>query len=578
MNKDKLNGIINELASLGDDLPQKEQLPTSISTSLRAADPQENLSEDSYIQNFPQDRARFEAEFNRPKLGFTEKLQRKVSTKAIEEKDVIRRELIKLSRQQEVSTSIISSSLPELREMAKSNDSIATLLKAIEDPKRLERLEQLRTGKELSPAVASKLVSELENIEVALKQIGIQFDTQFADIVGNFQTFIKDNRIDIGSRRDALENIVKSAKLQKLQSESIERLSKILEQGGNLDKKQISEIGPLLEKLRDDAKKQDIRVRGTFDEMNRKLGGILGTDTDVRDLLEKQTEQGINIKDLLKRGGLPASQTGQGILSGFFAAIGLPGLESLLPDLGSLLSTFGKGGLARGALSKIGNLGKIATTGGIAGEALATGSGGLLSKAGGLLGKIGKGTPLLSGLVSAGSSLASGNSLGQAATTGISSLGASAAGAALGTVLGGPVGTAVGGIIGGIIGDQLGPWIHDVFFGDEGLFTRIGKLIGLVDPTKPKEGQQVNLDIDQNIPQISSPRPLSSNISTKANVLSVQNNKEMADALKQSVQKPTVVPMPVVSSKGGTGSSSPTPRVNSIDDHGLQLLNFGNVE
>jgi hypothetical protein len=144
----------------------------------------------------------------------------------------------------------------------------------------------------------------------------------------------------------------------------------------------------------------------------------------------------------------------QGGKGGGGAAGGL--LEKLLPKV------FGKGGaeVAKGGVKSVSSVGKVAD---------ATGKSGVLSKAGVILSKatkplskLAKAAGPLSGLISFGANMASGEGMGRSAIKAIASTVGGVVGGTLGSFI--PVaGTAAGGIGGGLAGDWVGGKIADAF-------------------------------------------------------------------------------------------------------------------
>ena len=140
----------------------------------------------------------------------------------------------------------------------------------------------------------------------------------------------------------------------------------------------------------------------------------------------------------------------------------------------------GGGGMGMGMMGGMG--------GAAAGKVVSKGGGSFLSK----VSKVGKATPIIGGVLTAGLGLMQGESVAKAGSRGVGTTVGSIAGAALGASLG-PVGMFVGGLIGGMLGDVLGG-----LFGD--FLDNLGNILTMKKPPEepqnpPQVGQKNNVTL-----------------------------------------------------------------------------------
>jgi hypothetical protein len=159
-----------------------------------------------------------------------------------------------------------------------------------------------------------------------------------------------------------------------------------------------------------------------------------------------------------------------------------PALKKLVTKLKDEGIGTGGGGMGMGMMGGMG--------GAAAGKVVSKGGGSFLSK----VSKVGKATPIIGGVLTAGLGLMQGESVAKAGSKGVGTTVGSIAGAALGASLG-PVGMFVGGLIGGILGDVLGG-----LFGD--FLDNLGNILTMKKPPEepqkpgvPQVGQKNNVTL-----------------------------------------------------------------------------------
>jgi len=281
--------------------------------------------------------------------------------------EAIRKELIPFTSKAAITKKFIEQNLAALSDVAKTNQSVAEILKHIEDPKYQKSMDmivsKLTKNEEIFPEEMKEMISYFENVAGGLENVGVELSYSLPNLIKNVQEVIGNNKLDLKTKREALNTLLKVLNEQKIQNSSIDALEKLSSDQLNFSEEQVNQITTLSTGLLSDKEVQDKKLFGTFSDLNKKVGAVLLNIKEWKEFAEKPSDTDDTVKESLLSKGLGAVGTGvkQGLLDTAFAAIGLPGLGTLLGGLGvdplkGVGSIFkGLGGLFKGG-SKVGGL------------------------------------------------------------------------------------------------------------------------------------------------------------------------------------------------------------------------------
>lgn len=321
----------------------------------------------------------------------------------------VRTDILKINNQLILTQKILKSNQQEIMDLAKSGDVQAQqLLESMNDAgfeQVKEIQEALLRGEDISADQSKKLIMSLEGVTKNLGDSQIELNANFNDITSSFKDLITNEDLSREDRRTMIKELVSIGKSSDVQTqlnagqkEAVERLAIMSEKGLNFNDKEQKKLDTLLNFL-SSQRLNDVKLRGTLDQLNNQMDSAILTDEELQRKLEED-KGGKSLRDRLESSGVTggAKAVGAGLTDFILSQVGLGGLG--VGDLlvgGSLLGGakgvakkavggVGKaaGGIARGAKGVAGIAGKAAG----AGAGLLRGAGGLLKGGARVLGKI----------------------------------------------------------------------------------------------------------------------------------------------------------------------------------------------
>jgi hypothetical protein len=319
----------------------------------------------------------------KPILTGLRKLREKIfgSRKSTDNEEQIRKDLIKVGSQMANTESIIEQNTNALEEVAKNNVELANILSHISSPRQMALREKTKKGEELFPEEAGEILTYLENITAGMNKVGVSLSASIPHLIGNIQTLVNDNKIDLNTKRDMVSSLVKVVSKEKVESPALEDLKKLSEQQLNFNEKDNATLNDIFNTLKVDTNGK--KIYGTMEELGKKLDTLILSEDELRKFEERKDDTDATNKENLKKKGLGALDEGvkAGLLDTVFAALGVPGLGQVLGGLGldpTKLLGAGVGGLAGGvgklgakAIGALGGLGQAGGAGLAAGETAA---------------------------------------------------------------------------------------------------------------------------------------------------------------------------------------------------------------
>jgi len=331
--------------------------------------------EDSAIEKFVQG-------VTRPITLFSRKIVAKIFGDKIStpEEEETRKSLVGISTRFKNTYSIIEQNSKVFSELAKDNKRIQEMMQSIEDPKNLQLVQKLIEGKQVFPEEAKDISEYWDKIINALKDIGVVLEVKFGTLLSSAESIIKDSKVDFKTRRDLIKNIVSVATDAKIDSEALRDLKAVNIDQTNFSEEQVSKLTEIIKRLEPDV--SEIKITGTVEQINKKLGAFTIDQHKMSELMEEQVTAtstfGEQFEKFRKQGmGALQSQAGKGLLRSALNLVGLGGIEDVIGDL------WGLGGLVKGGAS-VGLKGLK-----LGGKALSGGMGlgkGILSKSLGYMG------------------------------------------------------------------------------------------------------------------------------------------------------------------------------------------------
>lgn len=294
------------------------------------------------------------------------------SRKASAQEAQTREDLIKVSNQMVVTESIIQENTVTLSEVAKHNVELASILSHLKAPRQAELREKTLSGAQLYPEELKEIVSYLKNVTSGIDKVGVKLSISLSKIIQDVEKIVLNPKQSISNRRAVVQNLVAVLEKNKIAPQSLLDLKKLSSEQLNFTEEDNKTLSSILGTLKDDT--IDKKIYGTMKEMSDKFDSLLLNEDELRKFLERKDDTDkTNEQNLLQKGlGAVGPGIKTGLLDTLFAAIGLPGLGSVLSGLGiDPLALLGKGGslLAKGAFGGAGLLAKgVGTFAGAAGE------------------------------------------------------------------------------------------------------------------------------------------------------------------------------------------------------------------
>jgi len=263
-----------------------------------------------------------------------------------------RDELVKLSTQTKFTQQLINRNLKQLQEAAKTDADTAAFLENY-DSVNFGKLEEVRQailkGEKVSKESSNEALEIFENLQESFAGLNFEgLEATFGDMFGQLREVVNNDKIDRQIRRDFVTDAVSLLKEQTDLSEesqsALGTLEGLLEDGLNFTQDQTEVLNDVI-KTFEDNKINDIKQRGTLDELNRKFSSFIINQDEIKQTLEESQFDGETLAELLKDG--LDGDTKQGILDFVFAALGLPGFSSFLGGLKGI------GGKATAILKKV---------------------------------------------------------------------------------------------------------------------------------------------------------------------------------------------------------------------------------
>lgn len=250
----------------------------------------------------------------------------------------LRKQLLPFTTQAMMTKNFIEQNLSTLTDLSQSNEQVADLLKHLQESKYQKAIDEinrkLMAGEEVFAEDMKEIVSYFDGIAESFDNVGVQLESSLPLIIKGYQGILTNNQMDLNYRRQALDSLVKILDKQKIQNETANQLRAIAKSQLNFSEEQVNQISTLTDDLLSDKELSDKKMFGTFDELNKKLGGILFNVKEWRDFSEKE-EEGKSVREHLNHGlGALPRRVKEGLMDTLFAAIGLPGLGMLFRDVG----------------------------------------------------------------------------------------------------------------------------------------------------------------------------------------------------------------------------------------------------
>jgi len=320
----------------------------------------------------------------------------------------VRKQMTKIASQGVLTINVLQKNNGVLEDISKENEQVAQLLGQLDDNtvSSLNDISQkLADGEEISASEAKFFTTQFENMTQTLDDVGVKLSIDLRDIAKETGELIQNESLSLEDRRKILDQTVKQLseasknnQLSELQNQKLAKLESISNQQTNISGDLLADTSKLLADLGDDT--TQIKTEQTLRELNSNLDAFVLSQDEMKSAMEKQTESGKSMKEVFQKG--LKSQLAQGALGFGMSALGLGGLEQILPvetlarGGGRLLGRAGRGlaGRGRGVLGR--GRGMVGRAAG-AGRGLLGAGGGLLGRAGGALGKVGVGGLLKGG-------------------------------------------------------------------------------------------------------------------------------------------------------------------------------------
>lgn len=303
----------------------------------------------------------------------------------------VRKALTRIATQGSLTVGILQKNADSLNMLATENDQVSQLLDQLDETtvsSLNEVTRKLTEGEEISPSEARFFTEQFKTMTDTLNEVGVKLEVDLRDISKKTSELIQNDALSLEDRRKILDQTIKQLDTTKMSAEQqdrlgdkLDRLKSISSQQTNISGDLLRETTQLLNDIGDDT--TEIKTEQTLQELNSNLDAFSLTSDELNNTLNRQTESGKSFEDIFK-GGL-RQELGQGLLGFGLSALGLGGLEQILP-LDALVGG-GAGLLGRGGRALGRGAGGIARGIGRGAGRVSRGAGGILGRAGGALGR-----------------------------------------------------------------------------------------------------------------------------------------------------------------------------------------------
>lgn len=271
-----------------------------------------------------------------PELINTRKLVKKVTSffkRGVPEEEMFHKDLVKITTQMKMTTGLIQNNIGVLKELAKEDANVATLLEdALDNSKRKDIGQKILSRQDISQSEAKYLTESLERMTGTLAGIGASLEVDLGESTANFQTLLNDNRIDIQQRRKILEETRSFLGEKGVESPALEELKDVTIDNLNFTKEETESLNTILDKLVHDT--TDTKIHTTLNDLNKSMDSAVLTQEELKEVMEKQTAEGKAFREVFE--DLPGMFT-RGRKGGVILSL----LDAWQPGLGSLLEGFG---------------------------------------------------------------------------------------------------------------------------------------------------------------------------------------------------------------------------------------------
>jgi len=305
-----------------------------------------------------------------------------------------RKQAVALIHKSQNAAKIINQSVDSLKRQGVDDKSINKILGVANDKKARIIQKKVLNNEKVSNAQMKFLVDNTEKLSTSINELGSTLEVSLGTVVNNTKDLVNESSLGSEDIKDTLKASIntiqveldKTGSVDEKSQNLLEDLARFTKEGIVINKQERTKLSSILGELSD--RTEEIKIRGTFDSMNDKLGQQLMSTEELQNTLEASNADGVSFREFMEKNASKISGDKIGLIDTIGSSLGLGGLGNTIRGLssaggavlGGLSSLKNFGSVGAGLINKMGTAAK--SLGGLGGMASKLGSAGLVAAAG----------------------------------------------------------------------------------------------------------------------------------------------------------------------------------------------------